>query len=60
MADLLAQLARAEREGRLLERVRFRARAALLIVAEIGYLPVVPGGSNLLSSSSALAMNVAP
>jgi len=47
LADLLGQLARAEREGRLLERIRFFARAALLIVDEIGYLPVVPGGGNL-------------
>jgi DNA replication protein DnaC len=34
-------------EGRLHERIRFFARAALLIVDEIGYLPVVPGGGNL-------------
>ena len=47
LADLLGQLARAEREGRLHERIRFFARAALLIVDEIGYLPVVPGGGNL-------------
>ena len=47
LADLLGQLARAEREGRLQERIRFFARAALLIVDEIGYLPVVPGGGNL-------------
>ena len=47
LADLLAQLARAEREGRLQERIRFFCRPALLIVDEIGYLPVVPGGGNL-------------
>ena len=47
LADLLAQLARAEREGRLAERLNFFRRAALLIVDEIGYLPVVPGGGNL-------------
>ena len=47
LADLLGQLARAEREGRLHERIRFFARAALLIVDEIGYLPVVHGGGNL-------------
>lgn len=35
------------REGRLQERIRFFTRAALLIVDEIGYLPVVPGGGNL-------------
>ena len=47
LADLLAQLARAEREGRLQERIRFFCRPGLLIVDEIGYLPVVPGGGNL-------------
>jgi len=47
LADLLSQLARAEREGRLQERIRFFCRPALLIVDEIGYLPVVPGGGNL-------------
>jgi DNA replication protein DnaC len=47
LADLLAQLARAEREGRLQDRLRFFCRPALLIVDEIGYLPVVPGGGNL-------------
>lgn len=47
LAELLNQLARAEREGRLSERIRFFCRPALLIVDEIGYLPVVPGGGNL-------------
>jgi DNA replication protein DnaC len=47
LADLLGQLARAEREGRLQERIRFFCRPALLIVDEIGYLPVVQGGGNL-------------
>lgn len=47
LADLLGQLARAEREGRLAERIRFFCRPALLIVDEIGYLPVIPGGGNL-------------
>ena len=47
LADLLGQLARAEREGRLQERLRFFCRPALLIVDEIGYLPVVSGGGNL-------------
>ncbi len=60
MADLIGQLARAEREGRLHERIRFFARASLLIVDEIGYLPIVPGGGNLFSSFSAPATNAAP
>jgi DNA replication protein DnaC len=47
LADLVAQLARAEREGTLRERLRFLCRASLLVVDEIGYLPVTPGGGNL-------------
>ena len=46
-ADLVAQLAKAEREGTLRERIRFLCRASLLVVDEIGYLPVTPGGGNL-------------
>lgn len=47
LADIVASLAKAEREGMLRERLRFLARASLLIVDEIGYLPVIPGGGNL-------------
>lgn len=47
LADIVASLAKAEREGCLRERIRWLGRAALLIVDEIGYLPVVPGGGNL-------------
>lgn len=47
LAELVASLARAEREGSLRERIRFLCRPQLLIVDEIGYLPVVPGGGNL-------------
>jgi DNA replication protein DnaC len=47
LADLVAQLAKAEREGTLRERIRFLCRASLLVVDEIGYLPVTPGGGNL-------------
>jgi DNA replication protein DnaC len=47
LADIIASLAKAEREGCLRERIRWLARAALLIVDEIGYLPVIPGGGNL-------------
>lgn len=47
LADIVASLAKAEREGCLRERIRWLARAALLIVDEIGYLPVIPGGGNL-------------
>jgi len=46
LADLITSLAKAEREGSLRERIRYLCRAQLLIVDEIGYLPVVPGGGN--------------
>lgn len=48
LADLIAALAKAEREGTLREKIRFLCRASLLVVDEIGYLPVTPGGGNLL------------
>jgi len=47
LADLVSALAKAEREGVLREKIRFYCRFALLIVDEIGYLPVLPGGGNL-------------
>src|ERR671926_322542 len=47
LADIVASLAKAEREGQLRERLRFLASSSLLIVDEIGYLPVIPGGGNL-------------
>jgi DNA replication protein DnaC len=47
LADLIASLTKAEREGTLRARIRFLSAFALLIVDEIGYLPVVPGGGNL-------------
>jgi DNA replication protein DnaC len=47
LADLVGALAKAEHEGRLHDRIRFFCRAALLIVDEIGYLPVIPDGGSL-------------
>ena len=47
LADIISALAKAEREGQLRERIRFLCRPSLLIVDEIGYLPVIPGGGNL-------------
>jgi DNA replication protein DnaC len=47
LANIIASLAKAEREGLLRERIRYLCRASLLVVDEIGYLPVVPGGGNL-------------
>jgi len=47
LAELIEAMSKAEREGRLVERIRFYARTALLIVDEIGYLPISTGGANL-------------
>lgn len=47
LADLVEALTKAEREGRLVDKIRFYSRASLLIVDEIGYLPVTQGGANL-------------
>jgi DNA replication protein DnaC len=47
LADIVASLLKAEREGQLRERIRFVTRNALLIIDEIGYLPLSPGGANL-------------
>jgi DNA replication protein DnaC len=40
-------LAKAEREGSLASRLRYVNRVALLIVDEVGYLPIDKGGANL-------------
>jgi DNA replication protein DnaC len=47
LADIVASLAKAERDGVLRERIRYLCRPALLVVDEIGYLPITPGGGNL-------------
>ncbi len=47
LADIISSLAKAEKDGTLRERIRYLCRASLLVVDEIGYLPVVPGGGNL-------------
>jgi DNA replication protein DnaC len=47
LADLVSSMQRAEREGALRERVRFLSRHSLLVVDEIGYLPVGSSGGNL-------------
>lgn len=47
LADIIATLARAEREGTLRQKIRYFCRFSLLIVDEIGYLPVTPGRGNL-------------
>jgi DNA replication protein DnaC len=45
---VVSSLAKAEREGTLRERIRFLCRPQLLIIDEIGYLPVIAGGGNLI------------
>lgn len=47
LAELIETLVKAEREGRLAEKLSFYTRASLLIVDEIGYLPITTGGANL-------------
>ncbi len=47
LAELIEAMSKAEREGRLADKIRFFARTALLIVDEIGYLPISTGGANL-------------
>ena len=47
LAELTGSLAKAERQGQLAEKIRFLARAALLIVDEIGCLPITQGGASL-------------
>lgn len=47
LAEIIEALSRAERDGRLREKLSFFSRNSLLIVDEIGYLPITPGGANL-------------
>jgi DNA replication protein DnaC len=47
LADIVDSLARADREGRLRERIRYLCRAQLLIIDEIGYLTVGASAGNL-------------
>ena len=47
LAELTDSLAKAERQGRLAEKIRFFARAAILVVDKIGYLPISKGGASL-------------
>ena len=47
LAELVDSMRMAEREGKLRERVKFLSRYSLLIVDEIGYLPLGSGGGNL-------------
>ena len=47
LAEIIDSLGKAEREGKLAQRIAFITRPALLIIDEVGYLPVQKGGANL-------------
>jgi DNA replication protein DnaC len=47
LAEIITSLLKAEREGSLTERIRFLTRNALLIIDEVGYLPLERGGAHL-------------
>jgi DNA replication protein DnaC len=47
LAELIEALGRADCKGRLIEKICFLGRSSLLIVDEIGYLPITSGGANL-------------
>lgn len=47
LADIIDSLARADREGRLRERVRYLCRSELLIIDEIGYVTLGAAAGNL-------------
>lgn len=47
LAEIIASLLKAQREGEVAARLRYLCRPALLIVDEVGYLPLEPGGANL-------------
>jgi DNA replication protein DnaC len=47
LADIIDSLAKADREGRLRERIRFLCRASLLVIDEIGYLSIGAGAGSL-------------
>jgi len=47
LAEIVASLTKAEREGALHQRIGFLTRTALLIIDEVGYLPLEKNGANL-------------
>jgi DNA replication protein DnaC len=47
LADLIDSLSKAEREGTLAQRLRYVNRVSLLIIDEVGYLPIDTSGANL-------------
>jgi len=47
LADLITSLTKADRENNLAARLRYVNRASLLIIDEVGYLPIDKNGANL-------------
>ena len=47
LAEIITSLTKAEREGLLAQRIRFLTRTALLVIDEVGYLPLDKSGANL-------------
>ena len=47
LADLVAALLAAQRAGTLAARLQFYGKHPLLLIDEVGYLPLAPGGPNL-------------
>jgi DNA replication protein DnaC len=47
LAEIITSLTKADREGTLVQRIRFLTRTALLIIDEVGYLPLEKAGANL-------------
>lgn len=48
LIEIIESMRKAEREGKLRDRLRFLSRYSLLVIDEIGYLPVGSDGGNLL------------
>ncbi len=47
LAEVVSTLSKAQREGQLAQRIRFLTRTALLIIDEIGFLPIDANGASL-------------
>ena len=60
VADIIDSLAKADRERRLRDRIRYLCRAQLLIIDEIGYLPFAPPPATCSSNWSTHATSAAP
>jgi DNA replication protein DnaC len=48
VAELVTSLLAAQQRGQLAARLQFYTKHALLVLDEVGYLPLAPGGPNLL------------